>query len=272
MLASIRDYMFWWQIPLLFIFVTGWIFGGGYLLKRACLKRDYDERKISSRRAYLIMAASGVTAAFTGLVIFFLFWTIGTALGLKILYITTFLTAIASISAAYLIFYVMLELPAKDVLKVSLQPLAAVYILGAIIAAIAAWPASTIRMTNLKKNLCTMPVHDISVALITYESKFGRPAPSLETLIEKGILDAGKLKLELLPNSDSGYIYAPASFRGEPNPQRIVLASKKVPDLDGRIVLFATREVRWCSEEEFQKLLRVSENRNISEADKTSGD
>lgn len=272
LLAAVREYMFWWQAPLFLAFVAGWIFGGGYLLRRVCLNRDYDERKIRHGRAYLIMTLSGSAAGFAGGVVFFLLRSIGTALGVQLLHVGTIAAILVSLPAAYLIFYVMLEFPAGKVLKTSLLPLASVYILGVITVIIAGLPAREIRQTNLKKRACMAHVRDITKALMDYEAKFGRPAPSLETLVEKSLLQAEDLRLELTPTSDNSFTYAIASFRGRPDPKKIILASRKIPDLDGRAVLFATREASWKDEEDFQKLLRRSINKDIAKADKMSGD
>ncbi len=179
MLAAIREYIFWWHFPPFLLLAAGWIFGGGYLLRRNCLNNDYNERKIRLGRACLITMLAEAAAIFAGGVIFFLFYSIATATKVRLVYVGVALGAVVSIVAVYLIFYVMLELPAKKVLKISLKPLAAVYAFSAVIIVISAWPAIAIHKTKVQKNICAMHIREISNALVNYEKGFGRPAPSL---------------------------------------------------------------------------------------------
>ena len=65
MLATMSDYLFPWQIPVYVAFVVGWIFGGGYLIRRS-FKRHGASRRLSLGRGILASLLAGMAGAFAG--------------------------------------------------------------------------------------------------------------------------------------------------------------------------------------------------------------
>ena len=258
MLAGIRDYLYPWQIPLILLLISGCIFGGGYLFF-LLLKRLHPEKGVKIGQAIGMVVLAGAGGFVATLVGYFLVDTISAALR------TSAIMAglVAFIIVSYLIFYSMLNLSAKETLRVSGPAIAAVVVFTMVVGAAGGIPAY--RKTQFKHN-SQVSVQKLSkqinTGVIHYEARMGQPPPTLEALVQDDI-SPQDLICPINPRRKIGYFYMPSpsrSRRRQGMVNRIRACEFKVPNCDDRAVLMCDGIARRYEEVDFQELLRLPEN------------
>lgn len=84
--------------------------------------------------------------------------------------------------------------------------------------------------------------------------------PSLQTLVDKGLIEKGTLRSPLGAADDDAYVYLPGGHSNLPNPAETVIVYEHLNhhDNEGTVIGFADGHVEWVNAERFTKLLKQS--------------
>lgn len=280
MLASARDYLFMWQLPLLLVFLGGWVFGGGWLLHRTVQRLAGGDRKATLPRCVVAVLLAGLGGAFGGAVLFGLINKIGAVTDAELLIPGLVIGALVALVLGYLVIYAMFSMSAKRTLKVAAVPMVGVVLLAGVVAAAAGVPAWYIRQGQIARDSAEQRLRYIHAAVRNYQldraagGRLGPMPPSLDVLVQERIVDAKILKSPGLPDRDKAFFYHPPAELTFGEADSKLLACEVASHDGGRAVLLIrpapgddTRgEARWLSDEEFEQLLQEPQNREFAEA------
>jgi len=265
MLASAREYLHIWQLPIFLVFAAGWIFGGGWLLHRAFRKCGYEKR-LSVRKCFVCSLLAGGAGGASAMIVFFLFRAIGTAAHVKLTAVGVILAAAVMAVIAVLVLYAMFEMPMRRMVATAAVPVAAVMVLAAALAAAAGLPAYRIRKRQIQRgrqiSLSLRNLARINQAIRLYQSAFRTPPDSLTRLVEKGYIDADVLRPPGSDDQSTRYFYLPAPPMPAGQETRKIQACTSVLTGGGvpRVVLLANGNCSVYDEQNFQLLLDLPEN------------
>jgi len=266
-IAGIPNYLYPWQLPLIFIFIAGWIVGGGYLLGWS-FKWQKIEKKVPLQKhifASFLAGSGGVIAA--GILLLFFRQIAGSNMGLLILGLL--LGSILALVVAFYVLYAFYNLSAAKTLKISLPPVGGIFILAVLIALLSGVPSYYITRKRLLRNTCRQRLLYIDRAIRnTYEKKFEKPPIRLQALVDKEAILSHLLQCPRNTRREITYFYAPSkSIAREEETKTIRACDYHVNHHSkGRNVLFVNGNCEWYSEKDFQKLLKLPENQSFAEA------
>lgn len=263
MLASIQDYIHFWQLPLLLLLAVGWLWGGGSLLLKSLKKNNYPKR-IKLGNCVLYMMLAGAVSVIAAAVFFMVFKTLG---GFSMMIVGGFISLIIMITVIFLVIYAMLELPLKKSVLVSSIPVSAVICLLLLVVMASLIPARIARKADLKRGYCQRNLSMLHDRLANYQIQFGKPSDSLKTLIEK---DWALPKDLICPGNEDisiGYFYYPQRTIGRNEVSRKILACDwKENHPRGRNVLYINGNIEWLNEKELGEVFALDENKMFQQA------
>lgn len=273
MLAAASDYTFIWQLPLVLIFLFGWIVGGGALFHRALSPHLTKKKKKTFLHGVFISLVSGTVAGIGGMIAMF----VGSEFLPKsgpVSIIALILAGVVLWVVWYLVVYAMHDLPGKLTMKLAWVPITSVFLLGAVVATACAVPAYRLRMEQVEmQRRAGMGLQNLSMiygALRGYPSQ-GAPK-SLEELIEKELIEDGMIKNPLDPDRAVGFFYFPQPINRRIEKKEMILACSYSIDEAPRLVLLMGGEVASMGEGSFESYLERPENKAFAEAYLKSND
>ena len=265
MLASARDYLHIWQLPIFLVFVAGWIFGGGWLLHRAFRKYGYKKR-LSVRRCFACSLLAGGAGGVSAMIVFFLFRAIGAAAHTNLNILGMILATAIMVTIALLVLYAMFDMPMRQMVATAAVPVAAVMVLAVALAAAAGLPAYRIRRRQIQSGrqigLSLRNLARIDRAIRLYWSASRTPPDNLTRLVEKEYINADDLRQPGGADQSFRYFYLPAPPVPAGQETRKIQACSSILLGDGefRAVLLVNGNCRLYDKRNFQILLDLTEN------------
>ena len=269
MLAAVSDYTFLWQLPLVLIFLFGWIVGGGALFHRALSPHLTKKKKKTLLHGVFVSLVSGTVAGIGALIALFAGSVLlpemsdsnipigGLILGVLVLWVIW-----------YIVVYAMHDLPAKLTMKLASIPITSVFLLGVLVATACGVPAYRMRMAQVEKQRAVLiGLQNLSGIYGALRSYASQEAPkSLEELVEKELVEADVIKNPLDPERSSGFFYLPQPINRRSEMKEKIVACSYPVDEAPRLVLLMGGEVASMGERSFEKSLERPENKAFAEA------
>jgi MFS family permease len=271
-----KIYLFWWQLPAILIFIVGWVWGGGVLLRKSVVKNHPEmTRKTTLNKCILSSLLSGLGAFFAFGVVAYMFYAIASFKGGMFTSSSIIIPAFAigcilMVAVGFMILYSMFQLSFAQTIRL-VAPMAFLVLgLGIVLGTATAVPTVVAGNRTLDQTACIMNMRQILSSATQYERQFGSPAPDI-----KSLLDTQSLKPEfaVCPSAKDqpvGYFLYPLLTPGE----------KDKPSADqlracdfrsnhggrGRVVLMLNGDINWEDESEFQTLLNKPVNAGFAKA------
>lgn len=135
MLAAASDYIQLWQVPIIMLFVFGWLVGGGFAFHHYLSK--YTERKVKLGKGILVSFLAGLT----GVILGFLAYKVGQLLlpppkdldAIPISWLGLLLALVFYLLSSYLVVYAMFSLHAGEIFSASVPAIGGVVLLAAVL-------------------------------------------------------------------------------------------------------------------------------------------
>src|SRR6056297_1163485 len=187
-----------WQIPVILVFMLGWVFLGAWVLRKQ-LKKEEDFHRVHYGRCVLAMIGASAAGLFAGGVMFMLINAIAGLMYTEPPMAATITSGIIALVMmfvlAYLVLWSIFALPGGRLLKRALPAFAAVVALGIVLAVPSGIIAYQRGQAKFKRALCRDKMAYIHQAMVNYEIHHaGQPAPSLQTLIDNQLIDPNRLQ------------------------------------------------------------------------------
>lgn len=253
------------------VFIAGWVLGGGWLLRKGHGPMAAQERRKPKLGKYIqISLLMGLAGACCGLAAAALVMAIGKAAGVQLLIPAAVVGLLAMVAAAVMVLFGMLDLKLPAAAKLAVKPLAAVALLGVVLAGLTAWPSYVIRQKDIKTERCKAVLLAYHQMLERYEAGHGRAPADLAMLVANNAEVTQKLRC---PNSSEGetYLYMPVPGTLPGQPQAIRAADRQPVHRGGRNVLFSDGTCKWYSEKDFQTLLSLPTHAAFAQRVKAQG-
>ncbi len=265
LLAGIRNYIHFWQLPLMALLLFGWLWGGGWLLLRSVKKRDYPKR-IRLSNCLIISLLAGIGGSLVGVVFFALVNTIGSGISVNLMPVGGVIAFVVMAFTAMLVIYAMLDLPFGRACKAAMLPTAAMMAIFLFISAAAAVPAYFLRQSQLDREQCYINLNIIAQALQSHQRAMGLAADNLDLLVERNYITPELLACPRAVDPEHSYFYLPTPVDPQDKTSRTIVACDLHPQHNGgRNVLDRSGYVRWYDDDEFEMLLKLEENQSFAE-------
>lgn len=273
MLAAAGDYFQPWQLPLILLVIVAWLVGGGFLFQKI-LGRRVDRRRYSLGRGMLVSLLSGGGGGFAALALYFIGKTIlpvePDPLRPPISWLGVWLGIPGYFVVAYLIVYAMHKLTAADTFKAALVPVVSPFLFGGVVMGTSFYfTAQNVR--EERKHLQRVGL-ELQAAMRIYNAlerkmlQTGKPAESLEELVQGNYLTAEELKSPVHPEG-RGFFYTGARPVKDRESRTVILCSYVENFGDrGRAIIYAGGAYEFLAPEAVQARLDQPENRRFGKA------
>ncbi len=264
MLAGIGNYLHLWQLPFIFVFFAGSVFGSGYLVHRVLRKQGFS-RRLKLGRSILATFLAGLSGAFGGGVAFI---TVGVFLAdIPGAVVGAVAAILVTGGVAYLVLYTMFNISAKKVLFAWLPAFGFTLLLGSAVAVACSVPAYFIRQKELRRNDSVINLMYIHKGYRSYMGKYRQAPKDLKELVDKKLLEASSLRSPVNTGREIGYFYLKTLPKADLELQEILACDYgDNDDGTGRAVVLVRGDCTWCPEAEFQLLLKREENAAFAKA------
>jgi len=265
-LAAIKDYLFWWQLPFIGIIALAWL-SAGHLLIRWCLRRytQIPRTKISANTC-LKLNVLGVGAGFlafatiTG-IFMAISWRFNSVIIAAIGILIGFIMVLA-ISGT--IISILLNANFKPLLKPVTISSGTFGVLAAVAVLVVYLPAYNARQIRTKKGERIRYLADLSIALSTYSSNHnGLPASSLKDLVSAKLIGLPPGNSRTDADRLSAYIYIPiySSDQQAKTPSERIWVSHFFKPTREWLVLFTDGRHEVIKQDDFKRILTKPENK-----------
>lgn len=273
MLAAASDYFQIWHIPLIVVFLFGWIVGGGYLVQVVVGKKT-ERRKYTLGQGILVSFLSGAGGGFAAMALYMIGKTIfppePDPMKLPICWPGLVAGVIGYLVVSFLVLFSMHKLSVSETLSASIIPLGAPLALGILIAWVAFIFTNPIviakreHVENIKKTARVLGT--IYKTLEQTTLRTGRAPETLEELVEKSVLEKKSIQSPVNPQG-RGFFFNGGRTTNDPDSRRILICDY-VENFGnkGRTVLYANRDIKFLTPEAFLTLLSQTENQKFSKA------
>jgi len=269
-----------WQLPLLAVFLFGWLLGGGYLLHRY-LRGALPRRGATMGRCVLASLLAGGAVLIAAGAVFVLFGKIGERAEMDLRIVGGALGIIGGVPMWFLVLYVMFPLPIVRIVRVGSPAAGGVLLLALVVGAGVILPARALNLREVRKlqsiNRLQM-IHDLihrnfdlieaslEQPLATVRDPLGELAR--KKLAGKRILSPSQLRSPCDPQREIGYFYRLARSlpRDERTPELQACEFSHAGSDAGRVVLFRNGYCDWVPASEFERLLSLEENKEFAAA------
>ena len=283
---KIKDYLTAWQIPFIAAFVAWWLLGAAWLLQRS-LQRSLKKRGDRGHQAFspcvLSLLLAGLGAAVAGGLTFRMAGPIGDRVAdirTMVLGLAIGLAVLLAVSMAFLILYAALQLPVRQLLRVTWPALASVLGVAVLTGVPAFYIGWSIRVNVGRAQTSVLNLSKIDRAIRMYQDFFDRQLPPdlpalTEELTVRGkakdpLLEKATLQSPFLPNEAVGYFY-------DPNVPSLDPTNRKSRQLRAcewthsrsagyRAMLYANGDAIFTPDRDFQSALNLPENDSFARA------
>jgi len=281
MLAGIKDYFFLWQVPMFVAFAAAWLIGGVYLTRRVLARAtDLPRRQRSWSKCAQINAFAtgmGLVALVAVVGLFTLLYTRSEPRKLALLVAGVLLGPVAMLATAWAVTQALIVVPVRSSLRITLTVSGAALGLLAVVACGAFIPGWFARQAKLGRERCQRNLQQIHFALEGYAERYlGKQAPTLQALVDAGLMKEEILHCPARADGSGGYLYRPcpgqhaeaqaAAPAGGAVAVQEISRKIRVCDRRGnhggvRNVLFTDGHVEELKEDAFQRLLEFEDPR-----------
>ena len=265
-LAGIKDYLLWWQLPFIGIITLVWLCAGHLLVRWALRRYTQIPRTKVSASTCLKLNILGIGAGLLAFIIIAgIFLAVSWRYNSIIIAIAGMLVGLTmTLAISLTISSILLNADFKSLLKPVVISSGAFGVLAVISALAVYLPAYNLRHIRIQKGQRLRYLADLGIALKTYSSKHGGiPASSLKDLISAKLIEPPPDNSQA--NEISAYMYAPMYTGSEQvqTSERIWVAHFFKPTKEW-LVLFTDGQRAVLNLEEFQNLLAKPENRILA--------
>lgn len=254
-----------WQLPLMALFLVGWLFGGAYLIQRL-FKPHLTRRTSGYGRCVQASLLCGGAAWLSAGVVYFLIITVAETYDTTYNYLGLIPAVLTAVVMFYLVLHASFDLPMSVVVPRGGIVVGAILLLGLAVGAGVFLPAQSLFIREGRRNKSVTNVFRINGAILDYKKAFSKVPLTLEALADSNTIEPNDLRCPSVPDRKIGYFYLPppSLARHDPNkPEKLRLCeftSKETKT--ARVVLFANGDVlRRVGPPEFQRLLGLEGNR-----------
>lgn len=272
MLAGIGNYLHLeWQLPIIIVFLVGWIVGGGWLLRKLILRRD-RMANASMERCALTSVLAGSAGAMCGVIGAYITDTILKATEVEMMPLTICVGATCALFVMFIVVFAMFDFSAATTAKVMILPILFIMVLGAVTATAAGLPAYYIHQNEAKRETSKKKLWQIRYSIVDdFQRKFGRPPKDLGELVEQKMIDQNLLDSPFMPEGQIGYFYLPSQLtqKGNDSDNRLLVCDLHTANVNGqagRCAAMVSNACRWFTADEFDKYLTMPENQEFAAA------
>ena len=265
-LAGIKDYLFWWQLPLIGIIALTWLSAGHLLIQRTLRRYTQIPRTRTTISTCLRLNILGIGA---GLLAFIIIASIFMAVSWRynsviIAIVGILIGFIMTLAISFTIISILLNANFKLLLKPVIISSGVFGVLAAVCALAVYLPAYNLRHIRIQKGHRLRYLANLSIALKAYSTNYnGVPASSLKDLISAKLIDLPPDNSHTGVNPLSTYVYVPIDGEGKetaPANEKIWVAHFFKPTKEW-LVLFTNGQRVVINRDEFKKILAKPENR-----------
>jgi len=258
-IAQAAAYFRWWHLIVLAAIVSGWLFGGAYLLERAARQRA-PRRKATRGRCVLITVIAAACTGVTWLAAMMVFTLLWEFHG-KAAYIAIgLISVVPALVISYVVLLAGFEFSAKEALRAWLASFGPPAALTVVLGVPTGWITYDLHLTRLARAHSTIRLQELYRAVAQYG--VGMPPASLERVIRDHTFPPDYLRCRAKTDRQIAYFYLPAPLKPPNSESKRLLACDYVENLDGdgRVVLFTNGQAEWFDSESFQRLVSLKEN------------
>ncbi len=261
-----------WMVPAFFVFVAGWLIGGGHLLRKSLLKRANIRRPPKLGSCVMSVFLAGSAGGFAAVIIVYFFYVLAVFTQLKYFFAISgvILSLISMVAVSMLVLWAKYEVSFGETVRLGSPAIGGVLALALLMAVLVGVPSYLVgKTTKARKGAVTalLRIHNV---LRLYERAIGRPPKTLSELLEKNYLEARELQSPAFPEREVGFFYKPTSVFIE----RDITLTRKIIACEfgggqigsGRAVLMVNGDCQWYDKNEFQDLLAEEINAEFAAA------
>jgi len=268
-MSKFQVYLHVWQLPLVALFLAGWILGGGWLLHRATQRSPSAKvRRISVVRCYQLSFLSGVFGMGSSAITLYIFAALSRATHLPLMAVGAAVATAMGILLALLVFHASLSVGIHQSMAMAIRPLAAVIATALLLGACAYFPARRIFWADLRYYKTFENLKEISRALKAYDRQYHAWPNDLQQLIDTRLITANLLVAPINPHLPVGYFYKPPGRKdSSPLPSQLVAVSLISPKRPGgRALLLADGELKLLRHQSANLFLDDETNADFTDA------
>ena len=262
-----------WMVPAFFVFVAGWLVGGGYLLRKSLLKRTGTTRrppKLGS--CVLSVFLAGSAGGFAAVVILFFFYVLAVFMQMKLFFaiLGAILSLISMMAVSLMVLWARYDVSFKDTVKLGGPAIGGVLGIAFLLAILVGVPSYLVGKTTKSRDKSVTNLLRIHNAMHIYERAIGKPAETLEVMVGKNYLVDREIQSPAFPDKAVGYFYMPTSVlvkKDSPSLRKIIVCDFAGGEIgSGRAALMVNRDCEWYDEDDFQDLLAEEINAEFAAA------
>ena len=260
--------MAFWHAPFGAAALIAWVWGGGYLLRRAVLAH-VSRRQAAANRCYVVAFLSTAAGAVAAIVVLFLVMAIGKKLVgqepvIQVLSPTLAMAAFALLT--YVVVYASFELSAAAVLRTWLRAYAPPLVLTLAVGLPVALYTYHRRHARISRQHSILQLRFIYAAISRHY--LAAPPLNLQRLVDDNVLSMAELRCRTETPREIDFFYLPGPVEPTTKESQRLLACDFADNQGGRgrAVLFVNGATRWCPPEEFRRLLELQQNRPFADA------
>ena len=202
-----------WMVPLIGIFIAGWIFLGGYMFQKSLLKHS-DQRRVKYGAGVLTSLLCGLVGGLPMMAAVYAGMKLGADTPNRLLFfiIGSIAGLISFIAVGYLVVFTMFKkLSAKTALSASLIPLVVIIALGGAVGLACGIPAFyQNRKDNTTARLAVETILKLSRIHDVLLRKFATDPPkTLDVLVEQQLLSKNDITSPAKPDGKGFFYYPP---------------------------------------------------------------
>ncbi len=261
-----------WMVPAFFVFVAGWLVGGGHLLRKSLHKRDPSRKPPKFGSCVLSVFLAGSAGGFVAVVIAYFFYVLAVFTELKYWLAVPggVVALIAMVFVCFAVFWAKYEVTYLQAVKLGSPAIGSVLAVGLLLVLVVGVPSYLVSETTKSRNESKNNLLRIHNGILLYERALGRPPESIDELVEKNYLASREVKSPAFPDKKVGFFYKKISLlrkRDAAEQRKIVACDFGGGQIgSGRRVLMVNRDCDWYDENEFQELLAEEINAEFAAA------
>jgi len=266
---KLRMWLHVWQLPLVALFIAGWILGGAWLLRRAARKSPSAKvRRTTFVRWCQLSFLSGAFGMGGAVVVLCIFIALSKITALPLMRVGAVVAAVLGVLLAWLVFFASLPVTGRQSLALAAKPMGAVVVLAALLGTLAYFPALSHIRENYHYYRTVLNLIDIRRALNAYHRECGVMPDRLQQLVDARLAEPDVLASGVNPHLPVGYFYvSPGRKKADPTPIQIVAVSflsEQHPNC--RAVLFVDGDLKWFQAVEGDLFLAKEVNADFAAA------
>jgi hypothetical protein len=265
-LASVLDFLAWWQLPVAAVVLLLWLWAGALLLRRAVtphVSRRHARPARCFRVSVLAALGTGVTAA----AVYLLALTVLQQADAENLWLPGVAAVPFAVLVGCLVVWVSFDLPAGPAFRTWLAAFGPPFALTLALLVPTGVLSYRVRRSRINRQLCLLNLQRLHRVLYQHYLRAGLPPPTdLPQILEDRFLRPGHLRCPAHDDRPIGYFYHPARVRrlGTPGSKQLFACDLRGNHAGGRCAVFLNGDSGWFDHAAFQELLALPVNREFA--------